>query len=65
MTAVTVSVSPVSGAVVSFASTSTTVGPLSSAVVTVSGLAVGGSLTGVTVTLTVAVAKPPLPSEIV
>ena len=55
VTAVTVSVSPVSGAVASLASTLTTVAPLSSATVAASLPAVGGSLTGVTVTVTVAV----------
>ncbi len=54
-----------SGAIVSLASTSTVVGPLSSATVKLSSTASGGSLTGVTVTVTVAVSVPPLPSEIV
>ena len=49
----------------SLASTSSTVAPLSSATVKLSSLAVGGSFTGVTVTVTVAVSVPPLPSEIV
>ena len=65
VTAVTVSVSPVSGPRVSLASTAMLVTPLSSATVVLSVLAIGLSLTGVTVTLTVAVALPPLPSLIV
>jgi hypothetical protein len=47
------------------ASTFSTVATLSSATVKLSSLAVGGSFTGVTVTVTAAVEKPPLPSEIV
>ena len=65
VTAVTLSVSPVSGPVVSLASTLTMVAPLSSATVIGSGLATGGSLTGVTVIETVLVTVPPLPSETV
>jgi hypothetical protein len=49
----------------SLASTSITVAPLSSATVAASSIASGLSLTGVTVTLTVAVSLPPLPSLIV
>ena len=65
VTAVMVSVSPLSGAVESLASTSITIVPLSSATVTGSSFAVGGSLSGVTMTVTVAVSSPPAASEIV
>ena len=65
LTAVTDSTSPVSGAPVSLASTPITLSTESSATVGVSVPATGGSLTEVTVTLTVAVALPPWPSEIV
>ncbi len=66
VTAVTVSVSPVSGAIVSLASTLSTVAPLSWATVKLSFTASGGVVRpGVTVTVTVAVSVPPLPSEIV
>ena len=56
-TAVTVRVSPSTS--VSLASTSNVVAPESSATVTVSGLATGASLTGVTMTVTRAVEVSP------
>jgi hypothetical protein len=62
VTAVMVSVSPASGALLSLARTLIEVGPESSTTVALSGFAVGLSFTGVTVTVTVAVAVPPLPS---
>ena len=63
---VMVSVSPVSGSVVSLANTFSTVGPESSATVKASSWAVGRSFTGVTVTVTVAVSSlPGVPSLIV
>ena len=64
-TAETVIVSPVSGANVSLASTSMELFVLSSSTVAVSSSAVGSLLTSATVTVTVAVALPPLPSLIV
>src|SRR5262245_6213318 len=60
-----VSDSAASGANVSLASTSSTLGGLFRFTVKLSLTASGGSFTGVTVTVTVAVAVPPLPSEIV
>ncbi len=65
VTAVIVSVSPMSGAIVSLASTSSTVAPLSSATVKLSSTASGGLFEPPTVTVTVAVSVPPLPSEMV
>jgi hypothetical protein len=65
VTAVTVSVSPASGALVSLASTSSTVAGLFRLTMKLSSRAVGGLFDPVTVTVTVAVAVPPLPSEIV
>ena len=61
---ITVNVSPTSGPSLSLASTSMTLSVLSSETVAASLLANGLSLTFSTVTLTVAVAVPPLPSEI-
>src|SRR6185503_11280247 len=63
VTAVTVSVSPSMS--LSLTSTSIGVSASSSATLAVSFAATGGSLTGVTVIATVAVAVPPWPSEIV
>src|SRR5207253_2691142 len=65
VTDTTVSVSPVSGAVLSLASTSSTVALLSSATVKLSAVAVGGLFVPATVTVTVPMALPvpPLPSE--
>jgi hypothetical protein len=60
--AVTLSVSPLSGAKLSLARTLTAVALLSSATVAASGAAVGSSLALVTVIVTVPIAVPPLPS---
>src|SRR3990172_3841962 len=62
---VTDSVAPAGGAKVSLARGSTGLGPESSATVAASSMATGGSFRLVTVTATVAVSVPPLPSEIV
>ena len=63
VTAVTVRVSPSTS--VSLLSRSSVAAPESSAIVKVSALATGGSLTDVTVTVMLAVSVPPLPSDTV
>jgi hypothetical protein len=62
VTAVTVRVSPVSGAAVSLPSTGMAVGPASGGTVAPSSAAVGESLTGATVTANVAAFESAVPS---